>query len=89
MGNHASSHSSSYGSPSLDMNALGERTQLTKAEIKETFVKFQQASKGGDSISRRKFSNIMHQCFPRTHKVTRGSFYIKDIVTSQLHCRLN
>merc|ERR1719343_63745 len=77
MGNHASSHTSSYGSPSLDMNALGERAQLTKVEIKETFVKFQQASKGGDSISRRKFSNIMHQCFPRTHKTELEDYIFK------------
>jgi hypothetical protein len=52
------------------MKVLGENTHLTTEQIKETFIKFQEASSGGDSINRRKFSGIMHQCFPRTHKVT-------------------
>ena len=69
MGNHASSHANTCSATILDMKVLEEHTHLTKEEIRETFSKFRDASKGGDSINRRKFSDIMHQCFPRTHKV--------------------
>merc|ERR1719500_217769 len=68
MGNHGSNHSNSCPASPLDNNILEEHNTLSKEEIKETFLKFQEASKGGDSINRRKFSNVMHQCFPRTHK---------------------
>merc|ERR1711892_477405 len=65
MGNHNSQHSSL--SP-RDMKVLGEHTHLNREQIKENFMKFKESTSGEDTISRRKFSNIMHQCFPRTHK---------------------
>merc|ERR1711970_760523 len=77
MGNHASSHSNTCSATILDMKVLEEHTHLTKEEIRETFSKFRDASKGGDSINRRKFSNIMHQCFPRTHKTDLEDYVFK------------
>ena len=70
MGNHASHQSHTCSLSPLDMKVLGEHTHLTTEQIKENFIKFQEASRGGDTITRRKFSGIMHKCFPRTHKVT-------------------
>merc|ERR1719250_237389 len=77
MGNHASSHANTCSATILDMKVLEEHTHLTKEEIRETFSKFRDASKGGDSINRRKFSDIMHQCFPRTHKTELEDYVFK------------
>ena len=73
MGNNASSaaHHNHCSAKVFDALSIGEKAtkQMSNEEIRDTFLKFQVASKGGDSINRRKFSDIMHQCFPRTHKV--------------------
>ena len=43
--------------------------KLSESELEDLYKKFRMASDGEKSLSRRKFSDIMHRCFPRTHKV--------------------
>ena len=38
-------------------------------KLVELYKQFKRASDGQKTLSRRKFSDIMNQCFPRTHKV--------------------
>ena len=51
------------------MKLLVELFHLPEEEILNVYQRFQSATKGEKSLNRRKFSDIMHQCFPRTHKV--------------------
>lgn len=52
-----------------ELGLLEEFFKLSENEVEDLYKKFRTASDGEKSLSRRKFSNIMHQCFPRTHKV--------------------
>ena len=67
MGNSSSclSPASSPGSPQL----ASPPTQ----HLSHCRSQFQAAGGGQSGISRRKFSEIMQQCFPRTHKVSTQS----------------
>ena len=51
-----------------ELGLLEEFFKLSENEVEDLYKKFRTASDGEKSLSRRKFSNIMHQCFPRTHK---------------------
>ena len=48
---------------------LEDFLKLSESELEDLYKKFKNASDGEKSLSRRKFSDIMHRCFPRTHKV--------------------
>ena len=63
---------SSCGVSEGDVTLLGQMFQLTEEQIYKVYQQFKTATKGEKSITRRKFSDIMHQCFPRTHKVNMG-----------------
>ena len=52
-----------------EIKLLVELFHLPEQKILDVFKRFQSATKGEKSLNRRKFSDIMHQCFPRTHKV--------------------
>ena len=52
-----------------EVKLLAEMFNLQADKINKVYTQFQSATKGEKSLTRRKFSDIMHQCFPRTHKV--------------------
>ena len=54
-----------------ELELLEEFFQLSEEELDGLYQKFRGASDGQKSLSRRKFSDIMNRCFPRTHKVTK------------------
>ena len=61
MGNLTSQHSKCCSLSLRDMDALGKNTKLNNEEIKDYFMKFQEACNGEKTISRRKFSNSASQ----------------------------
>ena len=52
-----------------ELELLEEFFKLSENQVEDLYKKFRISSDGEKSLSRRKFSDIMHQCFPRTHKV--------------------
>ena len=56
------------------LELLEEFFKLSEDEVEDLYKKFRTASDGQKSLSRRKFSDIMHRCFPRTHKVKENTF---------------
>ena len=54
-----------------ELELLEEFFKLSEEELDGLYKKFRSASAGQKSLSRRKFSDIMNRCFPRTHKVTK------------------
>ena len=56
-----------------ELELLEEFFKLSEDEVGDLYKKFRSASDGQKSLSRRKFSDIMHRCFPRTHKVNQES----------------
>ena len=52
-----------------ELELLEEFFKLSEEELDGLYKKFRSASAGQKSLSRRKFSDIMNRCFPRTHKV--------------------
>ena len=55
-----------------ELELLEEFFKLSEEELDGLYKKFRSASAGQKSLSRRKFSDIMNRCFPRTHKVTKN-----------------
>ena len=55
-----------------ELELLEEFFKLSEEELDGLYKKFRSASSGQKSLSRRKFSDIMNRCFPRTHKVTKN-----------------
>ena len=60
-----------------ELELLEEFFKLSENEVENLYKKFRTASDGEKSLSRRKFSDIMHRCFPRTHKVGKNW---KDVI---------
>ena len=58
-----------------ELELLEEFFKLSENKVEDLYKKFRISSDGEKSLSRRKFSDIMHQCFPRTHKV---GYYQRD-----------
>ena len=52
-----------------DVEMFDEFNKLSDIQIEQMYKKFKGATNGEKNMNRRKFSDIMHQCFPRTHKV--------------------
>ena len=52
-----------------DVEMFDEFNKLSDVQIEQMYRKFKGATNGEKSMNRRKFSDIMHECFPRTHKV--------------------
>ena len=74
MGSH---HSTKHcaGLDLEELNNLVDQTKLSQKEVKEQWIKFRGMTCKGEMMDRETFSNIMHQCFPRTYKVIIFSKY--------------
>ena len=63
-----------------ELELLEEFFKLSEEELDGLYKKFRSASAGQKSLSRRKFSDIMNRCFPRTHKVVTDCNSNLDII---------
>ena len=61
-----------------DIEIAKEFRNLTESEFEKMYKKFYETSNGEKSLSRRKFSDIMQNCFPRTHKVNIWNIQIHN-----------
>jgi len=60
-----------------DVEMFDEFNKLSDVQIEQLYRKFKGATNGEKSMNRRKFSDIMHECFPRTHKTDLEEFVFK------------